>query len=492
MGETTAESQREEAPSAPGRNPVRLQPWACGAALQNYAYLALLLATFKPTLYTMPLSQHLSATLCVSSLCIGALLVLLAGRLSFSRATLRRNATTALSLLAGGALTVGALAPALASAAYATALGCTGLGLTALLWNWGDRLGGRPKEELLLNSCVGFLAVVLLLMVTAFFPQAQTALIAVALLAGCALDRRPAVSAPENAEAADCAEEPDDEGQLATLKRVILSVPCLGMLLYLFTLGITAGKASTDVRSLVSLGAAAVAMVLVLAALFRLRRRFSPNQILFGLLDIGLPGLAVVAFLIKMVPIDAVSLTLFPHYMEAYFLLLLAAFWMNLLLFASANRPLVPLACGAMGLAAAVALGVGYAITFLSSDARSVLMGSVTAAFLIYAVIAGGHSLILYLKGPESTEEAAPAAAMLDVCEKLGEEHQLTPREREVLGEVAYGHSSSYIAQTLYISNNTARSHLKNIYRKLGVHSREELIERLREAQTAMAEEGRD
>jgi len=48
----------------------------------------------------------------------------------------------------------------------------------------------------------------------------------------------------------------------------------------------------------------------------------------------------------------------------------------------------------------------------------------------------------------------------------------LTPREWEVLGLLANGYSYKEIAARLFISNETARSHVKSIYKKLQVRSR--------------------
>jgi RNA polymerase sigma factor (sigma-70 family) len=48
----------------------------------------------------------------------------------------------------------------------------------------------------------------------------------------------------------------------------------------------------------------------------------------------------------------------------------------------------------------------------------------------------------------------------------------LTRRETEVLGLVGSGASNAEICRRLSISNNTARSHLRQIYRKLGCPSR--------------------
>ena len=52
---------------------------------------------------------------------------------------------------------------------------------------------------------------------------------------------------------------------------------------------------------------------------------------------------------------------------------------------------------------------------------------------------------------------------------------QLTAREWEVLPLLCAGRKNYEIAECLYISENTVKSLLKNIYRKLGVHSRKEL-----------------
>jgi two-component system response regulator NreC len=52
----------------------------------------------------------------------------------------------------------------------------------------------------------------------------------------------------------------------------------------------------------------------------------------------------------------------------------------------------------------------------------------------------------------------------------------LTDREREVLAHLADGASNSEIAETLSISPKTVSRHRENIMRKLGLHSRTELV----------------
>ena len=42
---------------------------------------------------------------------------------------------------------------------------------------------------------------------------------------------------------------------------------------------------------------------------------------------------------------------------------------------------------------------------------------------------------------------------------------------------LARGRTKAHIAKTLYVTENTVRSHVRNIYAKLGVHTRQELID---------------
>jgi DNA-binding NarL/FixJ family response regulator len=59
-------------------------------------------------------------------------------------------------------------------------------------------------------------------------------------------------------------------------------------------------------------------------------------------------------------------------------------------------------------------------------------------------------------------------------------ESHLSSREQEILGLLIKGNSYKQIAALLFISVETLNSHIKNIYRKLNVHSRSELSARFR------------
>ena len=66
------------------------------------------------------------------------------------------------------------------------------------------------------------------------------------------------------------------------------------------------------------------------------------------------------------------------------------------------------------------------------------------------------------------------------LCMQLGDERQLTEREKEVLVMLARGYGSQSISDALTISLYTTRAHTRNIYAKLDVHSRQELADCVR------------
>lgn len=62
-------------------------------------------------------------------------------------------------------------------------------------------------------------------------------------------------------------------------------------------------------------------------------------------------------------------------------------------------------------------------------------------------------------------------------CDEIAKAAGLSPRECDVLYYLGRGYNHTYIAKKLYISENTVRTHVRHIYGKLGISSREELID---------------
>ncbi|TGY73779.1 LuxR family transcriptional regulator [Enterorhabdus sp. NM05_H27] len=76
----------------------------------------------------------------------------------------------------------------------------------------------------------------------------------------------------------------------------------------------------------------------------------------------------------------------------------------------------------------------------------------------------------------ECTGESSDAeAALIIACSLLRKRYELTPREEDVLFLLAQGKSIAEVAQSLVIAKGTAKVHVRHIYEKLGIHTREEL-----------------
>lgn len=67
--------------------------------------------------------------------------------------------------------------------------------------------------------------------------------------------------------------------------------------------------------------------------------------------------------------------------------------------------------------------------------------------------------------------------ALEAVVENLTVEHNLTPREAEILALMARGRNRKVISAELVISEETTKSHINGLYRKLGIHSQQELLD---------------
>lgn len=76
-----------------------------------------------------------------------------------------------------------------------------------------------------------------------------------------------------------------------------------------------------------------------------------------------------------------------------------------------------------------------------------------------------------------AAEAPTPHEAIVARCEALGAQFGLSEREGQVLVLIAEGRSSARIQEDLSIAAGTVNYHTRNIYAKLGVHSRQEIID---------------
>ena len=85
-------------------------------------------------------------------------------------------------------------------------------------------------------------------------------------------------------------------------------------------------------------------------------------------------------------------------------------------------------------------------------------------------LVAGGQSLISPAMATKLLEE------FVEISKPKDEKPTLTPREMEVLRQVARGMSNHEIGEELFISENTVKNHIRNILEKLQMKSRLEAV----------------
>lgn len=128
--------------------------------------------------------------------------------------------------------------------------------------------------------------------------------------------------------------------------------------------------------------------------------------------------------------------------------------------------------------------------------------------FLIHVIGVGGKDLCLILltvflvlysfslmqanqteKHGRIVDEIRPDQFIHKRCDELAQEFGISPRETEVLYYLGRGYNHGYIARKLFLSENTVRTHVRHIYAKLGISSREELLNLIDENEIEQPEE---
>ena len=127
-------------------------------------------------------------------------------------------------------------------------------------------------------------------------------------------------------------------------------------------------------------------------------------------------------------------------------------------------------------------LTLGYPLVSLGTDGANEQLYAVVAVVAIFVL-----AMVLFLAMRRSAEPDggtgnARADTGADAPELPGDltSVELSGREREVLGLILQGRDVPSMAEVLGLSKNTVRTHVKGLYAKLDVHSRQELIDLFR------------
>ncbi len=98
---------------------------------------------------------------------------------------------------------------------------------------------------------------------------------------------------------------------------------------------------------------------------------------------------------------------------------------------------------------------------------------AIVLAALLFVV---DERAIVRLMNADDENPAAPEAFMCR-CEELANTYGLSPKETEVMALAARGRTNQRIQEALGISAGTVNTHLTRIYKKLGIHSRQEMLD---------------
>ena len=107
-----------------------------------------------------------------------------------------------------------------------------------------------------------------------------------------------------------------------------------------------------------------------------------------------------------------------------------------------------------------------------------VCAGMVFAAFLFIA----DERVFLTFTGADEERPVAPRRFGLRIRE-IAESHGLTAKETEILVLISKGRTSQRIQEMLGISTGTMNTHMVHIYKKLGIHDRQQLLDMLEETE---------
>lgn len=163
----------------------------------------------------------------------------------------------------------------------------------------------------------------------------------------------------------------------------------------------------------------------------------------------------------------------------AGYICLKAVFW-SLFAVISRNSKVSPVVVFCFGEGSLTAgLFIGNQLNgFLGMQYASAI-AAITLAILLFAYmfVLNERRVIAITNEPDDDEGEPTRQRFRDRCDQIAVTYKLSRRETEVFYLFARGRSSSRIADDLYISSGTASTHLRNIYRKLDVHSRQELLD---------------
>ncbi len=389
----------------------------------------------------------------------------------------------------------------------------SGIGSSALLLVWSKKIVELNRKQVIFTSSSAFLAGSFFFVATAFMPPSiaflSIALLPVASVVTACLDLSPALSfaydeqgspqAPSERSAATAPAEagasvregaPEKEAgepQRVTFMRTVL-------LAFAYSIGIGFAGSCATVQAYYPVAVYVIAAGNVCAAvftvLFLVRRSLDMSVVLA---EVFLPVMLVCIFVFSFASHvgQLVCIMVMLALLACHDIVDIASVSKSSRLFGenyvktfAVGRTLNGLGCSlgwATGMLLNFVPGIDVAGRLFVCFALVVFL-VVTTSFAVFhpGPLSYVHDLHQEaVRAPQGSLAAARGAAdgLGAKTESVARRYGLTSRQEEVLLCLAQGRNASHIAQRFTISTHTAKSHIYNIYNKLGIHSQQELLD---------------
>jgi len=225
---------------------------------------------------------------------------------------------------------------------------------------------------------------------------------------------------------------------------------------------------------------AGVGTILASNLFLTIRQRLEDRDIVDILRIVILPVAIGTLYIASLTTGSLVALSVIP--LNIIYVAVLFLSWIAAFIYRSKQMPLFVCVSAFFAKKIGVVAGLGV-IRDLSQEAGPWVVTVFIAVVLLLLVILSTIHFIGSRKAT-SVKPSAPIAQGADfevlqsmACTKVGDQYRLTPREKEVLELLVKGRTANYIANTLFISNATAKTHIKHIYQKAGVQSKQALLD---------------
>lgn len=140
--------------------------------------------------------------------------------------------------------------------------------------------------------------------------------------------------------------------------------------------------------------------------------------------------------------------------------------------------------CVAGGLGSAIVFWWGFSLSEWTYSIVAACLGSVLFCNVMQVFIAErAYPLLTVIDEDKGTEDHSDSSFMqgkavwhakLDV---VATTHHLSPRQKEVMQLLVKGRDLKYIMKYFVVSHSTAKTHVYNLYKKLEIHSKQEMLD---------------